>query len=145
MIGKNTVVVVVKKKKNYIYSKIPRFQRFARTTGKMRKHHFLRFRGTSHLPKQSSLHKLFLPTGCPIFKSWNFGIFRSKVVFSSLKSRTCAVPIFCSKLELLYIRAKYWNSKLEFCFCFDSKIPISDSKIPTKLELWNKFHAPLKR
>jgi hypothetical protein len=29
MIGKNTVVVVEKKKKNYIYSKIPRFQAFA--------------------------------------------------------------------------------------------------------------------
>jgi len=91
------------------------------------------------------LFQIFFATGCPILKNWNFGIFRSKVVFSCLKSSTYKIPILCSNLEQLYIRGKYWNSKLEFAFWSDSKIPISDSKIPTGLERWNKFHAPLKR
>ena len=97
------------------------------------------------LAEPFKLSQNFSPTDCPILKNWNFGIFEVKVVFSSLKSSTYKIPIFSSKLEQLYIRGKYWNSKLEFCFYSDSKIPISDSKIPTRLELWNKFHAPLKR
>ena len=142
MRGKDTVVVVKKKKKNYIYSKIPRFQRFARTAGKMRKTPLFAVSWDIALAEAVERSQIISPTGCPIFKNWNFGIFRAKMVFSSLKSSTCAVPILRSKLELLYIRANYWNSKLEFCFCSDSKIPISDSKIPIRLELWNNFTYP---
>ena len=91
------------------------------------------------------LFQIISPTSFVLLENWNFGIFRPKVVFSCLKSRTYKIPILCSNLEQLYIRDKYWNSKLEFGFCSDSKIPISDSKIPTELERWNKFHVPLKR
>ena len=135
---KSRVVVVVKKKKNYIYSKIPRFQRFAGTAGKnekMVKNCLLRCVALANAVKRSQIIR---PTSFVLFKNWNFGIFRSKVVFSSLKSRTYKIPISGSKLEQLYIRDKYWNSKLEFCFCSDSKIPISDSKVPVQLESWNK-------
>jgi hypothetical protein len=135
---KSRVVVVVKKKKNYIYSKIPRFQRFAGTAGKnekMVKNCLLRCVALANAVKRS---QIICPTSFVLFKNWNFGIFRSKVVFSSLKSRTYKIPISGSKLEQLYIRDKYWNSKLEFCFYSDSKIPISDSKVPVQLESWNK-------
>ena len=146
---KSRVVVVVKKKKNYIYSKIPRFQRFAGTAGKMRKmvkNHILRDVALANAVK---LSQIICPTRCPILKNWNFGIFTGypQVIHEIrlINQRLSKIPISCSKLEQLYIRDKYWNSKLEFCFCSDSKIPISDSKIPTGLEHWNKFHLPVKR
>ena len=146
---KSRVVVVVKKKKNYIYSKIPRFQRFAGTSGKMRKQLKNHILLCVALADTVLLSQIISPTGCPIFKNWNFGIFTGypQVIHEILfiNQRLSKVPILCSKLEQLYIRGKYWNSKLEFAFWSDSKIPISDSKIPTGLERWNKFHAPLKR
>ena len=142
MIGKNTVVVVVKKKKNYIYSKIPIFQAFAdgrRDGDKMGKNSAL---CSSALADTVKLSQIIRPTGFVLFKNWNFGIFRSKVVFSCLKSNTYKIPISGSKLEQLYISLKYWNSKLELCVLLCSKIPISDSKIPTRLERWNNFTYP---
>ncbi len=93
--------------------------------------------------------RIIRPTGFVLFKNWNFGISTTypQVIHEIrlINQRLSKVPIFSSKLEQLYIRDKYWNSKLEFCFWSDSKIPISDSKIPTGLERWNKFHVPLKR
>lgn len=71
---KSRVVVVVKKKKNYIYSKIPRFQRFAGTAGKnekMVKNCLLRCVALANAVKRSQIIR---PTDCPIFKNWNFGI-----------------------------------------------------------------------
>jgi len=131
---KNTVVVVEKKKKNYIYSKIPRFQRFAGgrlAERKTQKNSILR---CVALAKAVLLFQIVAPTGCPIFKNWNFGIFRAKVVFSSLKSSTYKIPILCSRLEQLYIRDKFWNSKLEQSFW---QIPRFQLAIPKFQSSWN--------
>jgi len=74
MRGKSTVVVVKKKKKNYIYSKIPRFQRFAGTSGKVRKTPLSAVLWDIALADTVKLSQIFFATSFVLLKNWNFGI-----------------------------------------------------------------------
>lgn len=71
---KSRVVVVVKKKKNYIYSKIPRFQRFAGTAGKNEKTQYLAQNGCVALANAVKRSQIICPTSFVLFENWNFGI-----------------------------------------------------------------------
>jgi hypothetical protein len=74
MIGKNTVVVVVKKKKNYIYSKIPIFQAFAGGRRDGRKVPYLVQNRCVALADTVKRSQNFSPTGSVLLENWNFGI-----------------------------------------------------------------------
>ena len=71
---KSRVVVVRKKKKNYIYSKIPRFQRFAGTAGKNEKTQYLVQNGCVALANAVKRSQIICPTSFVLFENWNFGI-----------------------------------------------------------------------
>lgn len=105
---KNTVVVVRKKKKNYIYSKIPRFQAFAGGRLDGGKTMYLVQKRCFALASAVKRSRIIRPTSFVLFKNWNFGIFTGypQVIHEIrlINQRLSKVPILCSRLEQLYIR-----------------------------------------